>query len=135
MPPDSSLKKPSHDHVDHNYSMHAHAFHESNEALEGSVRIDIKEYENDEGSESAGDQSREHASKTQANNEAKKVAMERFSRSHSTGHSLVKTREGDDRYTLRLPEHVEVRLLRGHNGVKSCTAFGEFSRRTAPASN
>jgi hypothetical protein len=131
LPPDGSLKKSCREHADYN-SMHS--VHESNEALAAdSVRIDIKEYENDESSESSGESRHDHASKTaQEKNEAKMV--ERFSRSHSTGHSLVKTREGEDRYTLRLPEHVEVRIIRGHNGVKSCTAFGEFSHRTA-ASN
>ncbi|XP_059441804.1 RING-H2 finger protein ATL29-like [Corylus avellana] len=126
MPPESSLKKSPHDH-----NAAVHGAQGSNEALEGSVRIDIKEYENDHGSSESAGESHERASSktTRENNEANKV--ERFSRSHSTGHSLVRKREGDDRYTLRLPEHVEVRLLRGHNGVKSCTVFGEFSHHTA----
>ncbi|KAK8657982.1 hypothetical protein V6N13_036198 [Hibiscus sabdariffa] len=52
--------------------------------------------------------------------------MEKFSRSHSTGHSMGRNRE-DDRYTLRLPDHVKIKLVRGHHAVKSCIVFGEFT--------
>ncbi|PIA60007.1 hypothetical protein AQUCO_00400707v1 [Aquilegia coerulea] len=48
----------------------------------------------------------------------------RFSRSHSTGHSIIKEY---DRYTLRLPENVKERLIRGRNWTGSCTTFGEYS--------
>nr|GLL44534.1 RING-H2 finger protein ATL29 [Ipomoea trifida] len=55
---------------------------------------------------------------------------EKFSRSHSTGHSLGRSRGGEDRFTLRLPEHVRAKIIRGHNATKSCTAFGEHKNRT-----
>ncbi|KAF5202365.1 Ring-h2 finger protein atl29 [Thalictrum thalictroides] len=48
----------------------------------------------------------------------------RFSRSHSTGHSIIKEY---DRYTLRLPENVKERLIRGRNWTGSCTTFGDYS--------
>ncbi|KAL5724861.1 RING-type E3 ubiquitin transferase [Ranunculus cassubicifolius] len=51
-------------------------------------------------------------------------AAQRFSRSHSTGHSIVRD---VDRYTLRLPEGVKERLIRGHNFTGSCTVFGDYS--------
>ncbi|KAM1172743.1 hypothetical protein ACFXTH_022940 [Malus domestica] len=60
----------------------------------------------------------------------KENETERFSRSHSTGHSIVRPRAEEDRYTLRLPEHVKEKLIRGHhNWTGSCTTFGEFSRQ------
>ncbi|MCL7043894.1 hypothetical protein MKW94_009903 [Papaver nudicaule] len=34
---------------------------------------------------------------------------------------------GDDRFTLRLPEHVKETLSRGHTLTVSCTTFGDFS--------
>ncbi|KAI3869175.1 hypothetical protein MKX03_028781 [Papaver bracteatum] len=49
---------------------------------------------------------------------------DKFSRSHSTGHSI---KSGDDRFTLRLPEHVKETLYRGHTLTASCTTFGNFS--------
>lgn len=57
---------------------------------------------------------------------------EKFSRSHSTGHSIGRSRGGEDRFTLRLPEHVRAKIIRGHNATKSCTAFGEHKNRTTP---
>ncbi|EPS65626.1 hypothetical protein M569_09152, partial [Genlisea aurea] len=55
----------------------------------------------------------------------------KFPRSHSTGHSIVRSRgEEEDRFTLRLPEHVKARILRGHNNsIKSCTTFGELKKK------
>ncbi|KAI3976839.1 hypothetical protein MKX01_008697 [Papaver californicum] len=53
---------------------------------------------------------------------------EKFSRSHSTGHSI---KSGDDRFTLRLPEHVKATLSRGHTLTVSCTTFGNFSADVA----
>ncbi|KAF5187517.1 Ring-h2 finger protein atl29 [Thalictrum thalictroides] len=48
----------------------------------------------------------------------------RFSRSNSTGHSIIKE---NDRYTLKLPENVKERLIRGRNWTGSCTTFGDYS--------
>ncbi|CAI0418569.1 unnamed protein product [Linum tenue] len=64
--------------------------------------------------------------------------LRRFSRSHSTGHSIVVSRSSvgdhgedeDDRYTLRLMENVKVRMVSAshrHCAVESCIAFGEYS--------
>ncbi|XP_021893606.1 RING-H2 finger protein ATL29-like [Carica papaya] len=51
---------------------------------------------------------------------------ERFSRSHSTGHSIVRSREEEEeKYRLRLPEHVRIKITRGHNSTESCITFGE----------
>ncbi|KAG2680290.1 hypothetical protein I3760_11G093000 [Carya illinoinensis] len=121
LPPESSEKSPA--IVDHNAMHDIHGSNESSDDAEH-VRIDIREDDDNESSESGG--SHEHASKTLQNDHEDKM-VERFSRSHTTGHSIVKRREDKDRYKLRLPEHIKVRLIRGHNFAKSCTTFGEFS--------
>ncbi|CAB4309622.1 unnamed protein product [Prunus armeniaca] len=73
----------------------------------------------------------EQSSRTNHDHQNVENETERFSRSHSTGHSIVRPRAEEDRYTLRLPEHVKIKLLRGHhNWTGSCTTFGEFSRQT-----
>ncbi|XVF39586.1 hypothetical protein PTKIN_Ptkin01aG0045700 [Pterospermum kingtungense] len=48
-----------------------------------------------------------------------------FSRSHSTGHSLVQPGENRDRFTLRLPEEVRSQLMNSSSlsRTKSCVAF------------
>ncbi|KAI3970778.1 hypothetical protein MKX01_024425 [Papaver californicum] len=61
-----------------------------------------------------------------------KGPAEKFSRSHSTGHSI---KSGDDRFTLRLPEHVKETLSRGHTLTVSCTTFGNFSADVATGKN
>ncbi|CAN6878671.1 unnamed protein product, partial [Brassica oleracea] len=54
---------------------------------------------------------------------------ETFSRSHSTGHSIVRNKpEEEDKYTLRLPEHVKIKVTRGHSQTKSCVTFAELVR-------
>ncbi|KAL6968961.1 RING-type E3 ubiquitin transferase [Sarracenia purpurea var. burkii] len=61
----------------------------------------------------------------------------KFPRSHSTGHSLMvqtSTKNGEDRFTLRLPENLHANLVRGHNWSRSCTTFGEIITKT-PAGN
>lgn len=58
----------------------------------------------------------------------------RFSRSHSTGHSIGRRNEEavDDKYTLRLPEHVKETIGRGHVQTLSCTTLGELERGPTP---
>ncbi|KAJ4957959.1 hypothetical protein NE237_025070 [Protea cynaroides] len=58
-----------------------------------------------------------------------KVVAERLSRYNTTGHSImcVKQELNDDRYTLRLPDHVMEHIVRGHKCTASCTTFGENS--------
>ncbi|CAN8231561.1 unnamed protein product [Cochlearia groenlandica] len=54
---------------------------------------------------------------------------EKFSRSHSTGHSIVRHKpEEEDKYTLRLPEHVKIKIKRGHSQTESCVTFAELVR-------
>lgn len=53
---------------------------------------------------------------------------DKFSRSHSTGHSMARNRGGEERFTLILPEEVKSRIMRGHHSSKSWTSFGEYNR-------
>ncbi|RAL52126.1 hypothetical protein DM860_014953 [Cuscuta australis] len=67
--------------------------------------------------------------------EDEKSGEEKYPRSHSTGHSIVKIREDEDRFTLRLPLHVRAKIIRGHNATKSCTTFGERKKRKPTEEN
>ncbi|XP_010273181.1 PREDICTED: RING-H2 finger protein ATL29 [Nelumbo nucifera] len=57
--------------------------------------------------------------------------IEKFSRCHSTGHSIIHIEEVDDRFSLRLPEIVKEHLARGHNWTGSCIVFEDFSADVA----
>lgn len=64
---------------------------------------------------------------------------ERFPRSNSTGHSIARVTSEDeagdqDRYRLRLPEHVKMKLLRGHHWTGSCETYAEFQRHWCSSS-
>lgn len=126
----------------------------NNSLIEGAISIEIRENDDDDvveegrkGRSEGDDHNQQQESSAavvpenvMADNKGEKVIrekIERFSRSHSTGHSIVRTREEDDqeeedRYTLRVPEHVRLKLIRGHHHhywTGSCTTYGELSRR------
>ncbi|XP_039011837.1 RING-H2 finger protein ATL29-like [Hibiscus syriacus] len=63
---------------------------------------------------------------TSSNTRQRHHRIPKFSRSNSTGHSISRTRE-EDRYTLRLPEHIKTKIVRGHKMARSCIAFGDFA--------
>ncbi|VVB08174.1 unnamed protein product [Arabis nemorensis] len=67
-----------------------------------------------------------------SNNDTKiETLPDKFSRSNTTGHSIVRNKpEEEDRYTLRLPDHVKIKVTRGHNNnqTESCISFGELMR-------
>ena len=118
LPPDS-LNKYSKELIYNLNHMHDSHHENNNQSLEDVVRIDIKEDEH------GGESQDEHALKRKQMDEDKKVEI--IARSHTTGHSLVKTREKEDcvdRYTLRLPKHVKERLIKGHKLAQSCKTFG-----------
>ncbi|WVZ01343.1 hypothetical protein V8G54_027412 [Vigna mungo] len=62
-----------------------------------------------------------------------------FVRSHSTRNSIVMIRQegddegknDDDKYTLRLPEHV-LRVNSKHNSTRSCASFKDMTKLDAP---
>ncbi|KAL8053434.1 hypothetical protein ABFX02_05G070600 [Erythranthe guttata] len=96
------------------------------ERVGDSVRITI---DNDEerggGGGGGGDKGQDRVSCS--NNNDENDTADKLCRSHSTGHSIVRNREhDDDRFTLRLPEHVKTRIIVGHSSSKSWTAIGEY---------
>ncbi|KAL2545397.1 RING-H2 finger protein ATL29 [Forsythia ovata] len=95
-----------------------------NEPVDGSFRITIEEDKGDQTMDSSA--SHEQVDPPPLNN------VDKFSRSHSTGHSIVRTKEEEeeeDRFTLRLPEHVKTKLIKGHNTSRSWTTFGEYKTK------
>ncbi|XP_027083395.2 RING-H2 finger protein ATL29-like [Coffea arabica] len=101
------------------------------ESLPESVSITVKdETEDERGGSDRGERrtsatAADHVLVERRNNNTE---LERFSRSHSTGHSIVRTKgsEDQDRFTLRLPEQVQEKIIKGHNTSRSCTVFGEY---------
>ncbi|KAK3029900.1 hypothetical protein RJ639_038523 [Escallonia herrerae] len=109
-----------------------------NESLEDTFSITIKDdtFDDERGGSFNGAAARGGAS-TEENVEGHKKA-EKFPRSHSTGHSIVRAtkhqgreEEREDRFTLRLPEHVKAKIITGHNLTRSCTTFGEYKSKTS----
>ncbi|KAG8382500.1 hypothetical protein BUALT_Bualt05G0083700 [Buddleja alternifolia] len=90
-----------------------------NEPIEDSFSITIKDEHEDETRDSANGEQVDHA----------QIKVEKFSRSNSTGHSIVRNREDEDRFTLRLPEHVKSNIMKGHTSSKSWTTFGEYKAK------
>lgn len=92
-------------------------------ALEDSFVVSIKDDENGEGERERMSTS---GSDERQREECQRNKSLKFSRSHSTGHSIVNNRgEGEDKFTLRLPEHVKAKIIKGHNPTRSCIAFGK----------
>ncbi|KAK4751271.1 hypothetical protein SAY87_004753 [Trapa incisa] len=95
----------------------------SNESMDYAICIDKKdEEEGIRGSEGRGQSAEQVNVAVAPQDEA-----EKFHRSHSTGHSIVRNNGTIvDKYTLRFPDNVEVKITRGHTG--SCITFEEASR-------
>ncbi|CAO2819622.1 unnamed protein product [Amaranthus hypochondriacus] len=57
------------------------------------------------------------------------LCNEKFPRSHSTGHSILRERfvQDDDKYKLRLPNHVKEIIISRHIVTLSATTFGEIA--------
>ncbi|KAK1578808.1 hypothetical protein Q3G72_033266 [Acer saccharum] len=99
--------------------------------LEDAISIYIKEDDNDNDNEQ-GRRERDHE---QGNISIKQEEtwdqkLEKFTRSHSTGHSILRINKEDDKHTLRLPDQViRIKLLRGHHNWnnRSCIPFGDYS--------
>uniref|UniRef100_A0A7N0VI11 RING-type E3 ubiquitin transferase n=1 Tax=Kalanchoe fedtschenkoi TaxID=63787 RepID=A0A7N0VI11_KALFE len=112
-------------------------YHLSHHGSDGSVRISIKE--DDDGDEDEIQNTQSNGStgiqNARSNIEAiskRRATAEKFSRCHSTGHSIFRNKVEDvEKYTLRLPEHVKEQITKGHQWAKSCTHFGEYSANSA----
>ncbi|KAK4368759.1 hypothetical protein RND71_012551 [Anisodus tanguticus] len=101
------------------------------EPLEDSLSIVIQSDDNDSHKEESGqhDENSKWVSATLERVELQNIVA-KFSRSHSTGHSIDRARGAEDRFTLKLPEHVRAKIIKGHNSTKSCTTFGEYKSKT-----
>ncbi|KDP33039.1 hypothetical protein JCGZ_13625 [Jatropha curcas] len=110
---------------DHNNGIHDTRNQTGSGLVEHAISIEIRESDPDNG----GEESRQGNAQVLTTHENQgHEQIERFSRSHSTGHSIIVTREDEeDKYTLRLPEHVKIKITRVHNTTESCITFGEFS--------
>ncbi|XP_022930986.1 RING-H2 finger protein ATL29-like [Cucurbita moschata] len=103
------------------------------ESIEDAISIDIDEDADADADSDADDNEGSCSNKGKQRIETEEVEKEesrkKFSRSHSTGHSIVKAkREGESRHKLILPEHVKIKILRGHNWTGSCVTFEELAR-------
>lgn len=117
--------------LDHSCSPSIHNTNESNLLQEHAISIPSGEDNCEEDRGENGDQELKAQDENQENE--RHQMMERFSRSHSTGHSIVVARGEEDKYTLRLLEHVKVTISRGHCTAGSCITFGDFSSPTNDA--
>ncbi|XP_038888539.1 RING-H2 finger protein ATL29-like [Benincasa hispida] len=107
------------------------------ESIEDAISIDIDDDVDDDDDNADADddhhpsgnlnKGKQSIRKTEEDQEE---SIKRFSRCHSTGHSIVKARrEGEqDKHKLRLPEHIKIKIIRGHNWTGSCVTFEEFLR-------
>lgn len=97
------------------------------ESLEDSLSIIIHDDHKEE-EERGCDENSKRASATLERVELHNREV-KFSRSNSTGHSIDRARGAEDRFTLRLPEHVKAKIINGHHSTKSCTSFGEYKSK------
>ncbi|XP_024995449.1 RING-H2 finger protein ATL29-like [Cynara cardunculus var. scolymus] len=113
--------------------------HENHDSVGDSVNIDVKE--NDENEEKEKEKEKDENKKEKhvvidvdPDREGDNERTEGFMRCKSTGHSIIKNNKGcenDDKFTLRLPQDVRVRLIPRHNWTRSCTEFGQYKSKTS----
>ncbi|CAL0314156.1 unnamed protein product [Lupinus luteus] len=109
----------------------------------GDVCIDVKEGEDHLRHSGNEDNDNDNDESIPSNRNPQTRGEHVFSKSHSTGHSIVMIRGEDegndnDKYKLRLPEHVAVLKIvggGGHNHSKSCSSYKDVTRLVAPCSN
>ncbi|XP_057975938.1 RING-H2 finger protein ATL29 [Malania oleifera] len=116
-----------------NNSMHEISENDHESSMDDTFSIDIRENIQESGSRSGKAQKMIVPNSARSQFERHSGKVERFPRSHSTGHSITRARGEEDRFTLRLPEHVKEKIARGRNWTGSCVAFGDFSSKTATA--
>ena len=88
-------------------------------------------HENSNGNQDQTSTSNEVLLSRQSNEVKMESLPDKFSRSKTTGHSIVRNKpEEEDRFTLRLPDHVKIKVTRRHNNnqTESCISFGELMR-------
>ncbi|KAF3499769.1 hypothetical protein F2Q69_00041709 [Brassica cretica] len=88
-------------------------------------------HENSNGNQDQTSTSKEVLLSRQSTEVKMESLPDKFSRSKTTGHSIVRNKpEEEDRFTLRLPDHVKIKVTRRHNNnqTESCISFGELMR-------
>ncbi|KAK4423067.1 RING-H2 finger protein ATL29 [Sesamum alatum] len=108
----------------------SNVMHEMNEnaLTEDSFSITIKD-ENEGERRGGDDKDQSVSSSTGEQGDEAENKVEKYSRSHSTGHSIITDSDEEDRFTLRLPEHVKSDIVRSHKSNKSWTTFGEYNAK------
>ncbi|CAH1415250.1 unnamed protein product [Lactuca virosa] len=101
-----------------------------------SVSIDIRDTNEINGDRDESKMEKHVVIKVNEDREGERTqkTTEGFGRSKSTGHSIVKKNKGcenDERFTLRLPQDVQAKLIPRHNWTRSCTEFGEYKSKTS----
>ncbi|KAF5735057.1 RING-H2 finger protein ATL29-like [Tripterygium wilfordii] len=93
-----------------------------------SISISIKDDDVEEINRGDGDLHYQVAQNGMKRSE-RRAKIDRFPRSHSTGHSIGRSKEEEeDRHRMRLQEHVKIEITRGqHHSAISCITFGEIS--------
>ncbi|QCD90789.1 RING-H2 finger protein ATL29-like [Vigna unguiculata] len=111
-----------------------HDQNEENAEHERSDHVSVDVKEGDDGDE-------RHDDGDEGGSMNVRMQRERFAsaRSHSTGHSIVMVNDHDDddaKYTLRLPQDVALKIVRGHHYSKSCSSYKDIAGSSAaPCSN
>ncbi|KAK7317763.1 hypothetical protein RJT34_02257 [Clitoria ternatea] len=105
-------------------------------SITGEVHIDVKEGEEGESFEDKINKHEHDQDHVSTSTSMQQQDEQMFVRSHSTGHSIVMIRgcgeREDEKYTLRLPEHV----IRGrHNSTRSCASIKDITGLVALCSN
>ncbi|KAK9275872.1 hypothetical protein L1049_023145 [Liquidambar formosana] len=132
---DDPVKSPEKLPAINDFAMHESNHERDDQSREHSFTILIKEEDDEEGGGGGGGEGAVLDTANGGNIEGKNTE-ERFSKSHSTGHSIFTIRGEEDRYTLRLPEDVKAKITKGrHNWTKSCTTFGDKSSNAASGIN
>ncbi|PWA67152.1 RING/U-box superfamily protein [Artemisia annua] len=97
-----------------------------------SVAIDIND--NNENTDETENKIENHVAIEVDPNSGEDKRTETYKRSKSTGHSISSNNKrlaNDDRFKLRLPQDVQVKLIPRHNWTRSCTEFGEYKSKTS----
>ncbi|CAO2838011.1 unnamed protein product [Amaranthus hypochondriacus] len=99
---------------------------ESNLTDDNDVVIAIEDENEDQNKKPKNDEHKVMAKKDEGDS---CTHTDKFPRSHSTGHSIIRSKaiEDDRKYTLRLPEHIKETIARRHIVTLSCTTFGEYA--------
>ncbi|KAG4188316.1 hypothetical protein ERO13_A08G155750v2 [Gossypium hirsutum] len=92
-------------------------------SLQDSVRIEVSE---DINNKVNGVEDAQCSLNSKEQHDKKHEVIERYLRSHSTGHSIT-IEEEEDKHTLRLPDNVRIKIARRHKSEGSYIAFGEFT--------